>query len=147
VAERIDRADDSRIAAFRVVGEPELVRARQQFIAEGRLVVRRAIEDGRYRVRAVLVNDAALAQLADVLEQLPHEASIYVCATSVFAELTGFNIHRGCLALVDRPPAISVDSVLDATGGTLAVLEGVANADTSARSSATPRRSSAAASC
>jgi tRNA G18 (ribose-2'-O)-methylase SpoU len=129
VAQRIDSADDPRIAGFRAIGDPELIRARHQFIAEGRLVVRRAIEDSRYRVRTVLVNDAALAQLADVLERLPPDSSVYVCDTALFAELTGYNIHRGCLALVDRPPAMSVNSVVDVAGRTLVVLEGVSNAD------------------
>src|SRR5690349_14538037 len=97
---RIERADDPRIASFRDVRDPELVRRQGHFIAEGRLVVRRAIEDRRYRVRAVLVNEAAFEQLAGVFERLPAETPVYVCDTAVFVGLTGYNIHRGCLALV-----------------------------------------------
>ena len=128
MTEHVERADDPRIAPFRGVRDPELVRGRGQFIAEGRLVVRRAIEDGRYRVRAVLVNDAAHAQLADALARLPPDASIFVGGAGLFVALTGFHIHRGCLALVDRPPAGTLDAVV-AGAATLVVLEGVANPD------------------
>ncbi len=106
----------------------ELVRARGQFIAEGRLVVRRVIDDGRYRVRSVLVNDAARRALAASLEKLPAEVPVYICDTSAFVELTGYNIHRGCLALVERPPAMPLPDLL-AARSSLVVLEAVTNAD------------------
>ena len=38
---------DPRVAEYRIVPEPELVRSRGLVVAEGRLVVRRVIEDGR----------------------------------------------------------------------------------------------------
>ena len=126
--ERVAAADDRRIASFRDVADPELVRRRGQFIAEGRLVVRRVIEDGRHRVGAVLVNDAALAQLSATLARLPPDAPVYVCDTAVFVALTGYNIHRGCLALVDRRPPEALETVI-AGAATIVVLEDVANAD------------------
>lgn len=125
---RIDAADDPRLAPFRDVADPELVRRRGQFVAEGRLVVRRVIEDGGYRVRAVLVNEAALVQLAPTLARLPTEAPVYVCDTAAFIMLTGYNIHRGCLALVDRRPPAALETVV-AGARTIVVLEAVANAD------------------
>ena len=128
MVEHVLSADDPRIAAFRGVRDPELVRRRGLFIAEGRLIVRRAIEDGRFRVREVLVNDAALRQLSDALESLPPDATVYVCDAEIIAGLTGFNIHRGCLALVERPAARSVDEVI-AGAGTVVVLEAVGNPD------------------
>jgi len=42
--ERIAGVDDPRVDAYRDLPDPELVRARGLFIAEGRLVVRRVIE-------------------------------------------------------------------------------------------------------
>ncbi len=126
--QRIVRADDERIAAFQAVADPELVRRRGQFIAEGRLVVRRVIEDARYRVRSVLVNDAALTQMSDALTRLDGDAPVYVCDTRVLVNATGYNLHRGCLAIVDRPTTPSLEDVI-AGGRTLVVLEAVANAD------------------
>ena len=128
IVERISRADDPRIAPFRAVRDPELVRRRGQFIAEGRLVVRRALEDDRFRVRAVLVNDAALAQLEPVLAAAGEDTLVCLCDAAVFAELTGYRVHRGCLALVDRPPARTLDDAI-AASDTVVVLEQVANAD------------------
>ena len=49
MVERIRGLDDPRLAAYRDLPDPELVRSRGLFIAEGRLVVRRVIEDGRWR--------------------------------------------------------------------------------------------------
>lgn len=126
--ERVSGGGDPRIAAYRSVADPELARAGGWFVAEGRLVVRRVIEDGRYRVRSLLLNDAAAAQLADVAAGLPSDVPIYVGATAAFAELTGFNIHRGCLALVDRPAPRGVEEAI-AGASTILVLDGVANAD------------------
>src|SRR5207302_8948884 len=45
-----------------------------------------------------------------------------------FLEVTGFHIHRGCLALVERPAATPVDHVIYSVQ-TLVVLDAVANAD------------------
>jgi tRNA G18 (ribose-2'-O)-methylase SpoU len=126
--ERVECADDPRLAAFRGVADPELVRVRHQFIAEGRLVVRRVIEDRRFPVRAVLVNEAARAQLEPVLRTLPQETPVYVGGSSLFVALTGYDIHRGCLALVERPGSRRVEEI-SAAADTIVALEAVANAD------------------
>jgi tRNA G18 (ribose-2'-O)-methylase SpoU len=126
--ERIERPDDPRIGAYRDIGDPELVRSRGLFIAEGRLVVRRLIEDGRWRVRSVLVSEAARASLHPVLETIAERVPVYVCAAADFLGLTGYNIHRGCLALVERPPALPAD-VIVARSRTMLVLDAVTNPD------------------
>ena len=65
--ERVIGADDPRIAGYRDVAEPELVRSRGLFVAEGRLVVRRLIEDRRFILRSLLISDAALRSLEPAL--------------------------------------------------------------------------------
>jgi tRNA G18 (ribose-2'-O)-methylase SpoU len=128
VFERIDRLDDPRIAAYRDIPDPELVRSRGLFIAEGRLVVRRVIEDGRWRVQSVLVSDAARKSLQTSLDMIAGRVPVYVCAAADFRSLTGYNVHRGCLALVERPAAMPAEGLL--TGSrTLVVLEAVTNPD------------------
>jgi tRNA G18 (ribose-2'-O)-methylase SpoU len=126
--ERVERADDPRVAEYRNVPDPELVRARALFVAEGRLIVRRVIEDGRYRLRSVLVTDAAHRSLEPWVRTLPPEVPVYVCEVADFLGITGYNIHRGCLALVERPAPITINQLL---GGarTIVALEAVANAD------------------
>lgn len=128
--ERVTDADDPRIAAFRVVGDPALARGTGGFVAEGRLVVRRAIEGG-HRVGALLVSAAALEELRPVVEGLPGNAGVFVAETAVFRGVTGYNIHRGCLALVERPAPRDWREAADGApvAAPLVLLEAVANPD------------------
>jgi tRNA G18 (ribose-2'-O)-methylase SpoU len=125
---RIDAADDPRVADYQGASEPALVRSRGLFIAEGRLVVARIIGDGRHGVRSLLLNEAALRALQPALELLVPTVPIFVCRAAQLAHLTGVDFHRGCLALVERPPATPLTDLLRGTH-TLVVLEGVANPD------------------
>jgi tRNA G18 (ribose-2'-O)-methylase SpoU len=125
---RIERADDPRVALYAAVRDPELARTHQRFVAEGRLVVRRLIEDARYRVDSVLVTETARQALASSLSQLPAQVPVYVCAAGVMNDIAGFHIHRGCLALAQRPEAPDLDLLLRESS-LLVVLEDVSDAD------------------
>ena len=124
--ERLSSADDPRVAEYRSVPDAKLVRERGLFVAEGRFVVRRLIEDGRYRIRSLLLSDAGLRSLEPLINGV--DASIYVCAADDFLGITGYNIHRGCLALAERPLPSSAADVLAAAGKAI-VLEAIANPD------------------
>ena len=126
--ERISRADDPRIAAYAGVRDGDLVRSRGLFVAEGRLVVRRVVEDARYRVESVLLNDAALHDLASTVAALAADVPIFIGDTDDLAGIAGYDVHRGCLALVHRPTATPVDELI-ASAQDVVVLEGVSNAD------------------
>jgi len=126
--ERIEGASDPRVAAWRDVRDGELLRARGLFVAEGRLVVRRVLADGQYRVHSLLINDAALNDLSSPLASIAEDVPILVCSAGDLAGIAGYHVHRGCLALVHRPPPVPIDEVV-ARAQTLVVLEGVANAD------------------
>lgn len=126
--ERIDCANDPRLATYRSLGDRELLVERGLFVAEGRLVVSRVIDNPRYRLQSLLVNDAALHDLAPSIERLDASVPVLVCRTDDFLTVTGFHIHRGCLALVERPAAASVEQIVE-SAHTLVVLEAVANAD------------------
>ncbi len=128
--ERVADGADPRIAAFRAIADPALAREAGSFVAEGRLVVRRAIEAG-FRVRTLLVSGGALDDLAPVLDGLPEDVTAFVADTAVFRGVTGYNIHRGCLALVERPPARDWAALAGAAspGAPLVILERVANPD------------------
>lgn len=128
----IDTVDDPRVADYRQVPDAVLLRERDLFVAEGRLVVRRLIEGGRFRVRSLLVSEAGLASLDDVRGEL-HRASwpIFLAGVHVIGAITGFNFHRGCLALAERPnrlPSAS-DILALALPRPVVVLEGIGNAD------------------
>ncbi|HEV3140758.1 MAG TPA: RNA methyltransferase [Vicinamibacterales bacterium] len=126
--ERIAGASDPRVAAYRDVRDPELVRSRGLFVAEGRFVVRRAIEDRRCAIQSLLVNDAALRDLGPLVDAIDPGAPVYVCDAHEFPGIAGFDVHRGCLALVARPRALSIAEAL-AGVATAIVLEGVTNPD------------------
>jgi tRNA G18 (ribose-2'-O)-methylase SpoU len=120
---RIDDADDPRVAPYRDVRDAAL-RARQGlFVVEGELVLRRAL-DAPVRLRSVLVTPPRLAALADVLAGLGGDVPVYVADQSVMSAVAGFDIHRGVLAVAERPPA---QRPLDVVGGCdrVALVEGL----------------------
>jgi tRNA G18 (ribose-2'-O)-methylase SpoU len=125
---RIERADDPRLSAYRMIAEPELIRSQGLFIAEGRLVVERLIQSRRYALRSLLLSETACRSLESSLAALDRDTPIYVCAAEDFVNITGFNIHRGCLALAERPRSVAVGDLLG-SARTLVALEAVANAD------------------
>jgi tRNA G18 (ribose-2'-O)-methylase SpoU len=120
--------NDPRIAEYAGVADPELAHRSGLFVAEGRLVVRRLIEDGRYRLRSVLLSHAARHHLDGALARLDPGVPVYVCPIQSFRDITGFNIHRGCVAIVERPPLRDVMDLLLAARFVVA-LESIANPD------------------
>ena len=126
--ERIDSADDPRVAAYRGVRDGDLMRSYGLFVAEGRDVVRRVVEDSRYRVQSVLVNHAALRGLEATIAILGADVPIFVSEAKALAEIAGYDVHRGCLALVQRPPDVPAGELIAASKALL-ILEAVSNAD------------------
>jgi tRNA G18 (ribose-2'-O)-methylase SpoU len=124
---RVDRFDDPRLADYRSVSDAELLRRRNRFVAEGRLVVRRIVEAG-HRVESVLVNAASYRALEASLSRLPQDVPVFICDTDEFSALTGFNLHRGCLAMADRPMDRSSGDVMR-QADLLLVLEGITDPD------------------
>ena len=123
--------DDPALSDYRNVPDPTLLAERGVFVAEGRLVVRALVTSGRFGVRSVLVTDAARASLGDVLAAVPPAVPIYVASKALMSGVVGFNVHRGCLAAGERPPAASIDTIIPQGDGTglVVILERVANAD------------------
>ncbi|KHL11193.1 tRNA G18 (ribose-2'-O)-methylase SpoU [Mumia flava] len=79
------------------------------FIAEGEKVVRRALESG-HRARSFLMSPRWLDPLADLLDTT--DAPVYVMADDAVERLTGFHVHRGALASLERAPLPDVAEVL-----------------------------------
>ena len=122
---RIGSPDDERLTVFRNVPDPQLLQRLGLFVAEGRLVVARLLAS-RLETRALLVTDAALASLTSVL--VDRTFPVYVVPQSVMSGVTGFNFHRGCLAVGVRPPARDWREVIrDARR--LVILERIGNVD------------------
>lgn len=117
--------DDPRLDPYRHVGDPEWLRQHDLFVAEGRLIVDRLIALDSFPIRSILVNRAAHDALLERLSSV--DAEVYVCDDATLIGITGFNFHRGCLALANRPPARSLDRLLNAR--CVLALEGVGNPD------------------
>ena len=101
--QRVADLDDPRIADYDNVTDPELLRTRGLFVAEGRLVVRTLMTLSPFRARSVLVTDAAWHSLQRVFDALENPPPIYLASQAHVNGIVGFNIHRGCLALGERP--------------------------------------------
>nr|WP_208390749.1 RNA methyltransferase [Brooklawnia cerclae] len=81
------------------------------FIAEGEKVIRRAVEAG-YRPRSFLLAERWLNGLADILQR--SEAPVYVVDEALAERVTGFHVHRGALASLERVTRWRMDDLLDA---------------------------------
>jgi len=97
-------AYDPRLADYRNIPDPVLVEQRGIFIAEGRLVVQRLLSGSCFPTRSVMVTDSALASLRPAVDAHP-ETPVYVVPPAVMDDVAGFNVHRGCLAIGERPAA------------------------------------------
>jgi tRNA G18 (ribose-2'-O)-methylase SpoU len=126
----VDDAADPRIAVYRGVTDGVLLRHHGLFVAEGRLVVRRLLEESPLAPVSMLVTEHARASLDGVLAARP-ELPVLVAPQAVLDDIAGFNVHRGCLALGRRPPGRDWRGLLASGGETsrIVVLEAVSNAD------------------
>lgn len=104
---------DPRIAAFRDIRERDLTGREGLFIAEGEVVVRVLASDAsQCRPRALLLAEKRVTALSDVIAALPDDAPVYVAAQEVLDQIAGFHLHRGILALGEKPPLLSLDAML-----------------------------------
>ncbi|MGP4029661.1 TrmH family RNA methyltransferase [Actinomadura sp. 3N407] len=79
------------------------------FVAEGEKVIRRAIGAG-HPVRSLLMARRWAEPLADVLDVL--DAPAYIADDATMESITGFQVHRGALASLERLPLPTMDTVL-----------------------------------
>ena len=119
--------DDPRVAGYRAIADPDRLLELGLFVAEGRLVVRRLIELRHWAIQSILLTQAAADNLADVLSLTT--APIYRARQEAMNDIAGFNIHRGCLALVTRPLTPTLDRIAAGPLSRVLVLEAVNNPD------------------
>jgi tRNA G18 (ribose-2'-O)-methylase SpoU len=112
---RLTDATDPRLADFVRLTDTQLRRSLEAseglFIAEGEKVIRRAVAAG-YPLRSLLVPDDKLAVIEDVAAA--SGAPCYVVPAAVAERLTGYRLHRGALASMQRLPLPSPADVLAA---------------------------------
>lgn len=116
---------DPRLADFRDLTRadrrPDRPGGKGLVIAEGVIVVRRLLASP-YPVRALLGVRRRIEELEADLAGLA--VPVYVTSADVMAQVVGFHLNRGVLAVADRVPARSLDRLVG-DARRLAVLEGV----------------------
>lgn len=109
--------DDPRLADYLRLTDVSLRKSREAahglFIAEGEKVIRRAIGAG-YRVRSILLTPARLAGAAELAAGCA--APVYLVPPTVAEQLTGYQVHRGALASMQRKALPSVPELLARCG-------------------------------
>ena len=97
---------DERLVDYRQLKERHLNADGGRFVAESERVVRRLLGSG-LRVLSVLVTAPRLATLADALAG-PIPFPVYLASQATLDAIAGYHVHRGCLAIGERPPPASV---------------------------------------
>jgi tRNA G18 (ribose-2'-O)-methylase SpoU len=114
--ERVERVDDARLAdyvgltdvALRSRREPEL----GLYLAESEKVIRRALDAG-HRPRSLLLAEKWLSPLAPLVERVQAAgATVFAGAPDVLESITGFDVHRGAIASMHRPPLPDPEELL-----------------------------------
>jgi len=109
----IDDPTDPRLGDYRDLRDVTLRKHVETehglFLAEGAKVVRRSVEAG-FTPRSFLMAPRWLDGLADVLGTT--DAPCYVLSEALAEEVTGFHVHRGALASLERRPLPTVAEVL-----------------------------------
>lgn len=112
---RIDDPADPRIAAFRDIRERDLTGREGLFVAEGEVVLRvLGSPASRCRPVAVLLAEARLEAQGGLLAALPDTVPVHIAPQAVLDGIAGFHLHRGILALGEKPAPVDVDGFLAA---------------------------------
>ncbi len=114
-------ADDPRVADYRQLKERWLNVEGGRFVAESERVVRRLLGSG-LRVHSVLLTGPRLATLADALGG---PFPVYLAPQELLDRIAGFHVHRGCLAVGERPTHAEIPR----GARTLVVLEDLTDVD------------------
>ena len=126
----ISDPDDTRVHDYLNLTDTALrVRTEERaglFIAESELVIRRALAAG-YPMRSMLLEERWLSRMSDVVARAVAAGTpVYLADKAVLEALTGFNVHRGALASMQRRPLPSPAAVL-VGARTDVVLEDIVN--------------------
>ncbi|MFI1396723.1 TrmH family RNA methyltransferase [Streptomyces sp. NPDC020681] len=109
----VEDPDDPRLRDYTGLTDVELRRKREPaeglFIAEGEKVIRRA-KDAGYEMRSMLLSAKWVDVMRDVIDELP--APVYAVSPDLAERVTGYHVHRGALASMQRKPLPTADELL-----------------------------------
>jgi tRNA G18 (ribose-2'-O)-methylase SpoU len=112
----VDGVTDPRLADYRALTDVSLRRRIEPeqgiFIAEGELVIRRALRAG-YPMRSALMSERWASSMADLVDLVPDvDVPLYIGSEALLESVTGFHVHRGALAAMGRLPPTSVTELV-----------------------------------
>ncbi|MEX0913523.1 MAG: TrmH family RNA methyltransferase, partial [Demequina sp.] len=121
-----DAADD-RLRDYRDLTDVALRRALEpaqgMYMAEGAKVISRALTAG-HRPRSMLLLERWLDPLRELLGPRLDQVPVMVAPMEVIEAVTGFAVHRGALAVMERPALPSLSEVV-ARARRVVVLESI----------------------
>jgi len=120
--ETVSDPADPRLADYRHMKDRDLSAEGGRFVAESELVVRRLLGSG-LPVLSVLATPLRLQTLGDALAGVT--CPVFSASQAVLDAITGFHVHRGCLAIGQRPQHVE----LPTWARTVVVLEDLVSAD------------------
>lgn len=129
---RIDQPEDPRIAGFRDIRERDLTGRQGLFVAEGEVVLNVLTSDRSLcRPVSLLLDTKRVAGLSGVLARVAADTPVYAADPAVLDSIAGFHLHRGILALGEKPPPLGLEACLGNMGpqAVLVVACGIGNHD------------------
>ena len=117
--------EDERLDLYRHLTDADARRSLEAehgiFVVEGVTAIERLLGSG-HRVRSLLLLAPQARRLSGALAG--REVPVYIGSRELLATTTGFDVHRGALAIAERPAVPTVEEVLPGAH-LLAVLEGL----------------------
>ena len=134
----VDDPGDPRLDLYRALNDPArdvgLVDDQGVFVVEGRLAVDRLLSS-RYEVHSLLVDDHQVTAAGDLVAATRSRgAPVFVGSRDMVATTVGFALHRGVVAVANRPSPAAAGQILADAAATparegslrlVAVLEGL----------------------
>jgi tRNA G18 (ribose-2'-O)-methylase SpoU len=116
--------DDVRLSDYHDLQERRLGEESGRFVAESEVVVRKLLA-ARLKIHSLLLTAPRLAALEPALAEAEDDVPVFLVPQSAMDQIAGFHVHRGCLALAERPrcPTIPGDA------RTVVVLEDLVDVD------------------
>lgn len=123
---RLTDPADPRVTDYTGLTDTQLRQRREPaeglYIAESTKVLQRAIEAG-HTPRSFFLTDKWLPDLQDLIDKSPGIPA-FVGSEEMLEAITGFHLHRGALAAMNRPAPLELDDVLH-SARRIAVLEDI----------------------
>ena len=129
--EKVSSFDQPELAPYRTLKRSAAHEQPGIFIVEGDKVLHRLLASD-FTVVSVLLLEERLAEFEPLLRSRPEkEIAVFICGRAVFAELVGFEIYQGMLAIAKIPAPQSLEAILAASPAPrfFAAMDGLSNAE------------------